>query len=132
MGLSENKQLVQAFFDAGSRGDLESGLDLMADDVAWTNIGSTKFSGTYVGKEALIADLLGPLFGQLRSGISTTLENMIAESDFVVVLSRGRAETNDGRPYNNTYCHVFRVEVGKIREVTEYFDTELTSAVFGP
>ena len=57
---------------------------------------------------------------------------MIAESDWVVVQSRGKAETKDGRAYNNTYCHVFRIDDGKISEVTEYFDTELTSSVFGP
>ncbi len=132
MGLAENKQVVRTFFDAGNRGDLESCLRLMADDVTWTNIGSTKYSGTFVGKEALVADLLGPLFDQLATGIASTLEGVIAESDLVVVQSRGRAETKDGRPYNNTYCHVFRINDGKISEVTEYFDTALTSSVFGP
>jgi ketosteroid isomerase-like protein len=47
MALAENKQVVRTFFDAGNRGDLESCLRLMADDVTWTNIGSTKYSGTY-------------------------------------------------------------------------------------
>jgi len=47
----------------------------MADDVTWTNIGSTKYSGTFVGKEALIANLLGPLFDQLSTGIATTLHS---------------------------------------------------------
>ena len=41
------------------------------------------------------------------------------------------AETVDGRPYNNRYCHVMRILDGKIIEVTEYFDTELTSSIFG-
>jgi len=132
MGLAENKQVVRTFFDAGNRGDLESCLRLMADDVMWTNIGSTKYSGTFAGKEALVADLLGPLFDQLATGIASTLDGVIAESDLVVVQSRGRAETKDGRPYNNTYCHVFRINDGKISEVTEYFDTALTSSVFGP
>ena len=56
---------------------------------------------------------------------------MIAEGDVVVVQLRGKAETKDGRPYNNTYCHVFRMRNGKIGDVTEYFDTELASTVFG-
>jgi hypothetical protein len=42
---------------------------------------------------------------------------------------RGEAETQDGRPYNNSYCHVFKMREGKIREVTEYFDTELTTKI---
>jgi ketosteroid isomerase-like protein len=130
MNLVENKHVIQAFYNAGNRGDLESCLALLADDVTWTNIGSTKYSGTYVGKEALIANLLGPAFGRLKSGICSTLDNIVAEGDFVVVQSRGKAETTDGRPYNNTYCHVFRIRDGQISEVTEYFDTQLASAVF--
>jgi ketosteroid isomerase-like protein len=131
MGLAENKQVVRAFFEAGNRGDLDRCLAMMADDVTWTNIGTTRLSGTYVGKEALIAGLLGPLFDRLQAGIATTLDNVISESDWVVAQSRGEAETKDGRPYNNTYCHVFRIVGGKIGEVTEYFDTELVNSVFG-
>ncbi len=56
---------------------------------------------------------------------------MIAEADFVVVQLSGQSETKDGGPYNNTYCHVFRIRDGKIGEVTKYFDTELATAVFG-
>lgn len=103
----------------------------LADDVKRTNIGSTKHSGTYVGKNDLAARLLGPLFGQLKVGIASTIHNMIAEADFVVVQLSGQSETKDGRPYNNTYCPVFRIRHGKIGEVTEYFDTELATAVFG-
>jgi uncharacterized protein len=36
-----------------------------------------------------------------------------------------------GVPYNNTYCHVFRIVNGKIKEVTEYLDTELVTRAFG-
>lgn len=131
MGLTENKQIIETFYAAGNRGELETCAALLADDVTWTNIGSTKFSGSYAGKEALLADLLGPVFSQLKKGIFSSVENVVAEGDFVVVQSRGKADTKDGRPYNNTYCHVFKIRNGKISEVTEYFDTALTSAVFG-
>ncbi len=104
---------------------------LMADDINWTNIGSTKFSGTFVGKSALIEQLLGPLFGQLKAGISTSIENMIGEGDFVVAQTAGTAETKDGKPYNNSYCQIFKIQGGKIVEVKEYFDTALTISVFG-
>ena len=131
MGIDENKQVVQAFYDAGARGDMDACFALLADDIEWTNIGSTKFSGTYTGKQALVEQLLGPLFGQLKAGISSSIENMIAEADFVVAQTTGTAETHDGKPYNNSYCQVIRVREGKIAEVKEYFDTELTSSVFG-
>lgn len=131
MGIEENKQIVEAFYEAGAKGDMDACFAFLADDITWTNIGSTKFSGTYSGKQALVEQLLGPLFGQLKAGISSVIENMIAEGEFVVAQTAGTAETTDGKPYNNSYCQVMKVRDGQIAEVKEYFDTELTSRVFG-
>ena len=86
MSTENNKNLMRAFYEAGARGDMEVCFDMLADDVTWTNIGSTRFSGTYRGKAELLERLLLPLFGQLKSGISSEIENMIAEGDHVVVL----------------------------------------------
>lgn len=129
MGIAENKQIVNAFYDAGNRGDMEACLEMMSDDIRWTNIGSTPFSGTYVGKKDLVERLLGPVFGQLQAGIASTIHNVIAEHDYVAVQNSGAATTKDGKPYNNTYCHVFRIAGGKICEVTEYLDTDLLRSV---
>jgi uncharacterized protein len=129
--LEENKKIVLSFYDAGARGDMDTCFDLLSDDVTWTNIGSTRFSGTYSGKQALAEELLGPLFSQLKAGIASTLEQLTAEGDIVVAQTKGSAETLDGRPYNNRYCQVFRFANGKIVEVTEYFDTALLDSVFG-
>lgn len=129
MGITENKDLVRRFYEASNRGDMESCLALLAEDVRWTNIGSTPFSGSFSGKAELTARLLGPLFGQLKTGIRATIDQVIAEGDRVVVQLRGEAETHDGQPYNNTYCHVFTIRDGLVREVTEYFDTELVRRV---
>ncbi len=131
MGVSENKHVVQTFLDAGARGDIQACFDQLAEDVAWTNIGRTKYSGTYTGKADLTARLLGPLFGQLAGGIRSTIHNVIAEGELVVVQSTGEAMTTSGRAYNNTYCQVFTVRDGKIGAVTEYLDTALVNDVFG-
>ena len=131
MGIAENKQLILDFYAAGARGDMDTCFALLADDVTWTNIGTTRFSGTYAGKQALVEQLLGPLFSQLKAGISSQIERLTAEGDVVVAQTSGTAETNDGTPYNNTYCQVIRIRDGKIAEVKEYFDTALVDAVFG-
>lgn len=131
MEIIDNKQVVIDFYEAGARGDMDTCFSLIADDITWTNIGSTKFSGTFTGKQALMEQLLGPLFGQLKAGIASTIEALIAEGDIVVALTKGQAETHDGTPYNNTYCQVIRIADGKIAEVNEYMDTALIDAVFG-
>jgi ketosteroid isomerase-like protein len=129
MSIADNKQVVLDFFAAGERGDIEACLALLADDVSWTNIGTTDFSGTYAGKEAVVDDLIGPLFAQLRDGISSTIENLVAQGDVVVVQSSGKARTLDGVPYDNSYCQVMRIREGRICSVKEYFDTELATRV---
>ena len=131
MGIEENKQIIEAFYEAGARRDMDARFALLADDIKWTNIGSTKFSATYIGKQALVEQLLGSLFGQLKAGIYSVIENLIAEGEFVVAQTAGTAETKDGKPYNNSYCQIIKVREGKIAEVKEYFDTELTSSVLG-
>lgn len=131
MGTEENKQIVLDFYAAGARGDMEACFSLLADDIVWTNIGTTKFSGTFSGKQALIEQLLGPLFGQLKAGIASQIEKLTAEGDTVVAQTSGSAETLDGKPYNNRYCQVIRIRGGRIAEVREYFDTALVDAVFG-
>lgn len=127
MGTEENKRLIRSFYEAGNRGDMDTCLALMDDEVSWTNIGTTKYSGTFEGKQALLGDLLGPVFGQFEGGLASTIDNVVAEGEWVVVQSRGEARTTAGRPYNNTYCHVFQLREGKIVTVTEYFDTQLTA-----
>lgn len=131
MGIAENKKVVLDFYDAGARGDMDACFALLADDINWTNIGSTKLSGTFNGKQAIAENLLGPLFSQLKGGISSQIDRLVAESDIVVAQTSGAAETLDGTPYNNTYCQVIRVQGGKIVEVKEYMDTALIDSVFG-
>jgi len=131
MGAAENKQLIQDMFAALSKGNAEAFLGNMADDVRFTIIGTSKYSGTCNGKQELIGKVLGPLSAQLEGGIALTPDNFIAEGDHVVMQAHGKATTKTGKPYNNTYCHVFRIASGKVQEVTEYLDTELITSAFG-
>jgi uncharacterized protein len=129
MGLPENKAVVRSM---GEAKNLDAMLATMADDVRWTIIGSTKWSRTMNGKKEIIDKLLQPIFAELASMGSSTTDNVIAEGDYVVVQSHASGrETKTGRPYDNTYCNVFKVVDGKIKEITEYLDTELVTAAFG-
>lgn len=128
MGASENKELIRTIFASSNP---TAFLDAMSDDVKFTLTGTTRFSGTFNGKPELLAKLLGPLFAALENGITLTPDNLIAEGEFVVMQARGKATGKNRLPYNNNYCHIFRITNGKIREITEYLDTELVTSVFG-
>ncbi len=131
MGAAENKKLVQDMFAELSKGNAEAFLGNMADDVRFTIIGSTKYSGTCNGKQELISNVLQPLTSQLEGGLEIAVDNLIADGDHVVMQGRGKSIAKNGKSYNNTYAQVFRIANGKVQEVTEYLDTELVTSVFG-
>jgi ketosteroid isomerase-like protein len=131
MGVAENKQLVRSFYEAANRGDMDACFGIIDETVRWTNIGSTRLSGTFNGKPQLMEQLLGPLFENLKSGITSEIVSLVGEDDIVVALTNGTAETIAGEPYNNSYCQVIRIRDGKFVEVTEYCDTQLIASVFG-
>ena len=131
MGAAENKALIQNMFNELSKGNPQAFLDSMADNVKFTIIGTTKFSGTFIGKQEIVGKVLQPLGSQLEGGLTITPDNFIAEGDFVAMQARGKSNTKSGGTYNNTYCQVFRVTNGKVQEMTEYLDTELVTKAFG-
>ncbi|HVA80688.1 MAG TPA: nuclear transport factor 2 family protein [Candidatus Binataceae bacterium] len=131
MDASGNKEMVRKMFAELAKGDAQGFMAAMADDVRFTLIGSTKYSGVFRGKQELAEKLLGPLSAELKEGLIITPENLIADGDFVAMQARGRSLAKNGKRYDNTYCQIFKISDGKIREVTEYLDTELVTSVFG-
>jgi len=131
MGAAENKELVRNMFAELSKGNGQAFLDGMADNVRFTIIGTTKYSGTCNGKQEILNKVLMPLSAQLEGGLTITPDNFIADGDYVALQAHGNSRTKSGGTYNNTYCQVFRIASGKVQEVTEYLDTELVTKAFG-
>ena len=127
----ENKQFIQNIFAELAQGNSRPLVEAMADDFRWTVTGSTKWSRTYEGKQAVLNELLAPLRSMIADRIRTVPQRVFADGDHVIVEARGNNTTKTGKPYNNTYCFVIRLAEGRIREITEYMDTALVTAVLG-
>src|ERR1700691_4748984 len=126
MGAAENKEVVRKLREAKG---LDAMLATMADDVRWTIMGATKFSHVMNGKQEIIDKLLKPITAELESMGSTITDNVIAEGDYVVVQQHATGRTTKtGKPYNNQYCLVYKVIGDRIKEITEYLDTELVTS----
>lgn len=132
MTAAQNKQLLQNVFAETAKGNGEPFVAVLADDVTWTIIGSTPWSKTYRGKKAVLTELLGPLSAQLANGSIVTAHRFIAEDDQVVVEARGHNMTRTGKPYQNTYCWIFRFNEGQVVELIEYADTALIESALQP
>lgn len=124
----QNKAIVRRAIAAISRGDLEGFMADAADDVTLSVMGEI-FPPIH-GKAKVLKGLRNALGARLENGgaIVMTIDNLIADGDYVAEQSRGRARTKDGKDYNNTYCRVWRIQNGKIHAMQEYLDTELVRA----
>ncbi|HTV92381.1 MAG TPA: nuclear transport factor 2 family protein [Verrucomicrobiae bacterium] len=129
MSAVDNKRIMQSVFEALEAGDGKPFVDSMSDDISWTISGTTPWSRTYSGKAVVQRELLRPVFAQFADLFTNRATRFIAEDDYVVVESRGRATTKSGNTYNNTYCYVCRFASGRMVEVTEYLDTALVERV---
>ena len=127
MSAAENKQLLQQIFAEMAKGNSKPLVESMADDFSWTVSGTTQWSRTYAGKYAVLNELFATLRSHMAGRITTIAHRFIAEDDLVAVEAHGSNTTTSGKPYNNTYCFVFRVANGKLKEVTEYLDTLLVT-----
>jgi len=124
----QNKEIVRRAIAAISRGYLDGFMADASEDVTLSVMGAV-FPPIH-GKVKVLKGLRNALGARLENGgaIAMTIENLIAEGEYVAEQSHGKARTKDGKDYNNTYCRVWRITNGKIHAMQEYLDTELVRA----
>jgi hypothetical protein len=127
--LANNKALVRRFWEAFSRSDFDTVMDLLADDVSWWVAGSTGISGTY--DKAGLKELFTNVAGGTKTGVRVTPTVMTAEEDRVAMEALSEAETLDGKIYKNDYHFQHVIKDGKLAVVREYMDPEHVREVFG-
>jgi ketosteroid isomerase-like protein len=132
MHTGTNKQIVEEIFDELGRGNGKPFLDAMVDDCQWTIKGTTAWSRTYAGKEAIRSELLAPLFAQFVGTYSNRATRIICDGDTVAVECEGSVVTKFGKPYCNSYCYIIEMANGKFQSLTEYLDTALVEAALEP
>ena len=60
MSISENKELVLGFFADIGKGNIQGALDRMAEDLRFTLIGTTRFSGVFKSRKEFVDQILRP------------------------------------------------------------------------
>jgi ketosteroid isomerase-like protein len=122
MSTEENTELVKRVVASGL-----NVMEFLAEDAVWVIPGF----GTYEGKQDIYAKLLAPTDNLMESMGNSVITNIVAQGDYVVVESYAKDRmTKTGKPYNNTYCQVYKVADGLVQHITEYADTALAKKVF--
>ncbi|MBC7826857.1 MAG: nuclear transport factor 2 family protein [Chitinophagaceae bacterium] len=117
-----NKPLLKKISEEFAKGNLPFCEAYLADDIKWNILGNSAI----IGKEQVLEV---SKMQQLESFPVITIKNIVAEDAYVVVESTGKAKTKNGKPYNQTYCEVFKFNDEKLQEINTYLDTALSKEV---
>ena len=131
MSARDNKQSLQAAFEAMAAGNTRPFGELMADDCRWVTPGQSAWSGEWHGKKAMNEQLFGPLYTRFAGKYTNHASRFGADGDVVVVEARGQARLKPGEAYDKTDCFVCEFRHGKLIQVPEYMDTALAMRVLG-
>lgn len=107
------KEMREAFF----RGDVEPALALYAPEIEWTNDEAAgPIAGTHRGVEAVLT-MLGAGMEAFEGTLSQEVHQTLASDDYVVEVMTERA-TVKGHDFHNRAVYVYRLDGGRIVEVT--------------
>lgn len=125
--LEANKAVAQRWYDTLAAGEIEQWQALHAPDCHYNISGHSIISGR-VDMAQLMSEILPVVFGNLdldNFRFCTRQRLLAAEGDTVIGMMEADGAAKNGVRYDQRYVHIFRVQGGKLVEVTEFFDTEL-------
>jgi ketosteroid isomerase-like protein len=124
------KAVVLDYLDRIGRGD-PSFEELLDDGIEWWVPPGSEAGGTYRGKDAVLGLIRGGS-AKYASGepLRFSVEQVVAEGEWVCVQTVLEARTALGRPYRNHFHLAFRVSGGRIALAREYLDTQHANDAF--
>ncbi len=120
----KDPDLLKKISEAFTTGDLEFCSSYLADDIQWNILGER----SVIGKDQVLEVFK---MQALESFPAITIKNVIQENDQVVIESVGKGRTKSGKPYDQTYCEIFRFDHELLQEVTTYLDTLVSKEALG-
>jgi len=114
----KNKAILEKANAAVAQGDNEGFLALCDDNTEWTFVGDQTLKGKEAVRQYMAATYTEPP--------KFTVENLIAEGDFLTVLGEITIKEAGGKATHYSYCDVWRFHGGKIVELKAFaIETEV-------
>ncbi|MGH7934370.1 MAG: nuclear transport factor 2 family protein [Candidatus Binataceae bacterium] len=122
MATDQNVQMVTKTWQALAKGDIETAIANMSDEVSWVVPGKiANVSGLKRGKQA-VREFAGGIGKSFPNGLHTEIRKTHNAGDTVILELTNQGKAFNGKDYENEYCFIFEVENDKIRRIREYVD----------
>jgi len=118
--------------DKMNSGDFLDAFQMFAEDGAYTIIGDTPVSGTYVGPDHITNSLVPLLEERFISPPVVVCTRIIVDGDRGVALGHGEGPAKFGQYKQRNYAFAFHIVDGKVKEMIEFMDpNQLSANCFG-
>jgi len=120
-----NREIIRQAFEAWRQGTGPI-TDVFAPGMVWRIEGHSAAAREYRGTQQFVDQVLAPFGARFAGGEPfrpVTIRGVYADGDTVVVIWDGRGVANDGRPYENSYAWIMKLDNGKVVDGTAFFDS---------
>jgi ketosteroid isomerase-like protein len=119
MDASDNERRIRKGYEAFNRGDIETLVDLFADDLVWHFPGHSKLAGEHVGRDAVLTFLgaySAATDGTLRANLHEVMAGETHVAGWATDTASARGMTLDVRA-----VVIFAMRDGKVIEAWHHF-----------
>ena len=120
-----NRNIIRQAFDAWQQGT-GSVADVFAPGMVWRIEGHSAASKEYGSKQQFIDEVLTPFGARFTASEPfrpARIRAVYADGDTVIVIWDGRGIASDGRPYENSYAWIMKLDGGKVIDGTAFYDS---------
>jgi ketosteroid isomerase-like protein len=124
-----NIELVRSGYEAFGRGDMDVVMQFL-QATEWHEAEGAPQGGVYMGAEAILNGVFGPLMQQMPDFKVTPLEIFPADGDRVLAVGSYTGE-GAGGALNARFAHLWTVRDGKATHFEQFADTALMRKAVG-
>jgi ketosteroid isomerase-like protein len=130
--MPEPLQVIKDHYAASGRGDLAGMIAPFAADVEWTEMAGFPYAGTYVGPDAVVANVFGRI-GQEWDDYQAEPDEFVAEGGHVVAFGyySGTYKAT-GKYMKVRFTHHWSLADGKVVRFEQFTDTRLVAEALQP
>ncbi len=131
--VEDNRKIIETYYSSIAKGDFDTIISLMHEDVIFNIVGESPYSGLWEGRDNIYTILVPAVVSNLKAESTKFAENwtiMCVDENRATGLMSATAETHKGENLNMTYCHIMTFNQNKIIEMHEFFDTAQGERLF--
>jgi ketosteroid isomerase-like protein len=130
----ENIELVKKLYGAFGKGDIETIVDHLADELVWRFDAPSVIS--YAGEHDTPSQVKEGFFQALantQKDFALRTEEFIAQDDKVIMVGRyGATITATGKSFDLPLVHVWTIQNGKVKRFLNFTDTAKVAEAYMP